>query len=477
MVSRRLILKLYLWLLLALTLSIAGAAAVFTLLSPQSFEERAQNFLRGEMSALRDTTERLLRSGLPPEVLREVLDPLGAPHDGALAVLQADGTPVLLAGTPAGAAAGVALVTAQQRQRTLAEGVLMEWRGPGRALVALPIQLPDGNRGVFAVTFNRFRWEGHGHLGRLFAGLAAVLVTLWLLSWPLAAHLARPLQRMARAADALGQGDLAVRIAPRDIQRHTGRWHRPRRDEIGRLAESFNRMAENLQRLVLGHKRLLADISHELRSPLARLRLALELARGAQGEEQARYLATLERQADAMEQLIGELLLHARLDEAPYELHAEPLDVATLVNEALAAQRPEADARSLLLRAHVPAGLGSLRADRSLLLRALNNALRNAVAYSPERGAVDVTVRREGGRVTLAVRDEGPGVPAAELERIFEPFVRTDTARSRGTGGVGLGLAIVKRCMEAHGGGAGADPGPQGRGLVLTLWLPDPDAV
>jgi signal transduction histidine kinase len=453
---------------------------VFSLAARHDSEHHARDWLLAEVRPTRDVVENLLRSPLNREALREALRPLQESGRHWLRVLRADGTPVFDLPPPPrepgeheGFRGGPPPPLEPDVLRRVAEGEeVLQWHRAGHVIAALPMRLPDGQPGVFYLSGRRFEWMDHKVSWLLVAGLATVLGVLWLLSWPLAVHLARPLQRMAIVADALGQGDLSARIAPRDIQRHAQHRH-PRRDEIGRLAESFNRMADNLQRLVLGHKRLLADISHELRSPLARLRLALELARGAHGAEQARYLATLERQADEMEAMIGELLLHARLDQAPYALHAEPLDPGALLAEALAAQRPEAEGKALVLQADVPPGLGPLRADRALLVRALNNALRNAVTYSPPSGTVQVSVRREGGRVSLAVRDQGPGVPAAELERIFDPFVRTDAARSRGTGGVGLGLAIVRRCMEAHGGGASAAPGPQGQGLVLTLWLPE----
>lgn len=478
-VSRHLIVKLYLWLLLALTLSVAGATVVVSLLSEHDFERRAQEWVLSEVRPSRDVVQNLLQSGLTLPELRAVLAPLRRTARVRLRVLTADGRRVLTSAPPEMFRGppllplhfnGLPPLSPETVHKVLEGQEVLDWHLPDHLLAVLPIELPDGSPGVFYLSAMRFHWEHAGFPWRLVAGLAAVLITLGLLSWPLAGHLARPLQRMAAAADALGQGQLSVRIAPRDIQRRHR--HRSRHDEIGRLADSFNRMAENLQRLVLRHKELLADISHELRSPLARLRLALELARGASDAERPRYLNTLERQADAMEALIGELLFHARLDEKPYTLQAEPLDLAALVHEAVAAQRPEAGAKGLLLRVHVPGQLAAVRADRLLLARALNNALRNAVAYSPDGGAVDVTVRREGGRLSIAVRDEGPGVPADQLERIFEPFVRTDAARGRGTGGVGLGLAIVRRCMEAHGGGASAAPAADGRGLVLTLWLP-----
>jgi len=505
MVSGHLIVKLYLWLLLALTLSVLGAGGVIALLNQHELEQRAREWVLSEVRPARDVVQNLMQAGLMLPELRQVLAPLRRTARVTLQVLDERGQPVLASprflgppldgppageapppGTPPDARPGRAPqppgprapepppLSPETVRRVLGGEEVLQWYAHDHVLAALPIILPDGRAGVFYLTARRFRWGHDGIPWRLLAGLAATLVVLWLLSWPLAAHLARPLQRMAAAADAFGLGDLSMRIAPRDVQRHGRR--RWRHDEIGRLAESFNRMAENLQRLVLGHKQLLADVSHELRSPLARLRLALELARGAQGAEQARYLGALERQADAMEELIGELLLHSRLSEAPSAVRPEPVALETLVHACVAAQQPEAEAKRVILRADVPGDLPTVLAERALLARAIANGLRNAVVYSPPGGTVELSVRREGERVRIVVRDEGPGVAPDQLERIFEPFVRTDAARGRETGGVGLGLAIVRRCMEAHGGGASAALGPHGRGLVLELWLPLPAA-
>ncbi len=468
MVSRHLMLKLYLWLLFALTVSIAAASGVVWLTARHGLEQRWRDAVLGEVRLGRDVAQNLLQSELHPEAVRRVLAPLAESHRLAVSIVHADGEPLLVIAPPD--AQDVALPAPVERQSVLRDGAQLELGREHKGRAVLPIALADGNRGLFTVVALHRHWGPEHPPWRLLGGIAALLATLWLLSWPLAAHLARPLQRMADAADALGGGDLSVRIRPEDLQRRHRR--RPRRDEIGRLAERFNRMAENLQRLLTAHKQLLADISHELRTPLARLRVALEMARDMDAERRGGYLDTVEQQADAMEALIEELLLFARLEQAPGDLRTESLAAAAVAAEALAAQRPEAEARQVALVADVAPDVPPFAAERVLLLRALGNVLRNAVAHGPAGSTVTLRVTAPAGGVAFTVIDEGPGVPPEQRERIFAPFVRTDVARSRAGGGVGLGLAIARRSMAAHGGGATADVGPGGTGLAVELWLP-----
>jgi two-component system sensor histidine kinase CpxA len=231
-------------------------------------------------------------------------------------------------------------------------------------------------------------------------------------------------------------------------------------------------MADSVERLLAGHKQLLGDISHEFRTPLARLRVALELARREAGSGAAAYLDTMEKQTEAIDGMIEELLTYSRLDSTPYQLRAEPLQVAALIEQAAAEHQPELEAGGITIDTAGPQAEGGVTGDRRLIERALSNVLRNAIAHAPRGSAVRLQGLRGGGRVTFAVSDAGPGVAADMLDRIFEPFVKTSVARSRASGGVGLGLAIARRCMQAHGGGAYAEPAREGTGLTVTLWLP-----
>jgi signal transduction histidine kinase len=166
------------------------------------------------------------------------------------------------------------------------------------------------------------------------------------------------------------------------------------------------------------------------------------------------------------------LLTHARLDAGPVSIQPGLIETAPWLEAQRLAHSPQAEGRSIHLELSAQPGLPMLSADRRLLERALGNVLCNALAYSPERGIVTIGAERVGDELLLSVRDQGPGVDPAMLERIFEPFFRVDSARARSSGGVGLGLAIARRAVEAHGGRVWAENAPQGTGLIVRIRLP-----
>jgi two-component system sensor histidine kinase CpxA len=457
--------KIFLWLLAAMTVTAAAASGVAFLLFHGEFERRLEQLVLAEVGMGRDIMQNLIDSGRGPREVERLLVPVTHGETLSVAVVDEGGREIVLLDPAAGEARRTVPTQAEIR-RTLERGASFGEVGRRRYAAGLPIRLASGEPGVFFVTLRGKPWWRKGPPYRSLISIAVVLVVGWLLSWPIARHLARPLGGMAATADALGKGDLSARIA-------IGRRHRRRRrDEMNTLAESFNAMADNLQNLVVGHKQLLGDISHELRSPLARLKVGLELARKEAGPGAAEYLDGVEAQANAVEGMIEELLTYSRLEAAPYELHRETFPPGEVLEEVAALLQGEREAREIALDLRAEGGPSTVSADRRLLVRALGNAVRNAIAYAPEGSTVAVGLQAEAGRLVFSVSDGGEGVPEEMLERIFQPFVRTDAARSRATGGVGLGLAIARRCMEAHGGGAEAAAGPEGRGLTLRLWLP-----
>jgi len=297
--------------------------------------------------------------------------------------------------------------------------------------------------------------------------LALALVITAGLSALLAARLSAPLRRIRTASRQLADGDLGARVP------EPGRG----RDEITMLGRDFNTMAGRLESLVGSRIRLLHDVSHELRSPLARLQVALELTRrnNASGHGSADTEATLDRmdlEIQRLDALITQVLGLARLESGAVVLHREAVSLAGLVAEVCDDASFEAEADAARLITHDVPGV-MVQADRSLLRSALDNVVRNALRHSPAGGTVNVGASVQGPWLTLSVDDSGPGVPEEQLEHIFEPFVRVSEARERESGGHGLGLAIVRRAMEAHGGRASASNRPEG-GLRVNLWLPTP---
>lgn len=264
-----------------------------------------------------------------------------------------------------------------------------------------------------------------------------ILLVVALLCWLLAINIASPLRDLARTVERFGRGDLSVRAGLR------------RRDEIGDVARAFDQMAERIETLLTAERRLLQDISHELRSPLARLSFAAELTKTAEDRNAA--AARIKKEIDRLTNLVSALVEVTRVEGDPSSRREEDLDLHELVQELLDGSRMESDARNC--RFHFESrGALTVRGDRELLRRAIENVLRNAIRHAPEGSSIDVELESAGGKVRVAVRDYGPGVPDDMLPRIFRPFVRVDDSRDSQTGGVGLGLAIAHRAISAHQG-------------------------
>jgi two-component system, OmpR family, sensor kinase len=302
-------------------------------------------------------------------------------------------------------------------------------------------------------------------LGAAMAQLAAALVVLALLSIPLARSITAPLERLAALARAFGAGNLTARSG------FAGG------DEIGDLARSFDEMAERVISLRKSEKELLANVSHELRTPLQRIRMALELVREGDDESAARYLSDIEEDLEELERLLDDVMTAARLaltrgtggDPLP-PMRRQRLSAAELVDAARLRFRRRGRPREL--HVDVAPDAPAIDADPALLRRVLDNLLDNAEKFSEPETAIGINAQRgAGGALVVEVRDEGIGVEAAEAERIFEPFYRTDRSRARATGGVGLGLALARRIVEAHEGSIVVQSEPE-RGSRFRVTIP-----
>lgn len=300
--------------------------------------------------------------------------------------------------------------------------------------------------------------DPYGLVLRLGAALAVVLAVSWLLARSLAA----PIRELRRATRRLASGDLGARVAA---------FLGNRRDETAELGRDFDRMAARIEELLEAQQRLLRDISHELRSPLARLGVALELARQKAGSEAAPALERIGREAERLNELIGQLLTLTRL-EAAGELPArEEVDLAELVGEVARDADFEARARGCAVELSAPEPVRVV-GTAELLRRAVENVVRNAVRFTAEGTAVALHLRRgSDGGARIEVCDRGPGVPEAALAEVFRPFYRVADARDRGSGGAGLGLAIAERAVRLHGGAIRAENRSEG-GLRVTIELP-----
>jgi signal transduction histidine kinase len=282
-----------------------------------------------------------------------------------------------------------------------------------------------------------------------------ILAAIAILCWLLAVNIAAPLKSLASTVDRFGRGELSLRVNSK------------RRDEIGDLARSFDQMAERLQTLLTAERQLLQDISHELRSPLARLSFAAELTKTA--EDRPAAAARLRKEIDRLTGLVGALLQMTRLEGDPSSRPAEDVPLYPLLQDLVDDCRVEAEARGchVLLGDSLPL---EVQGDRELLRRAVENVLRNAIRYAPEGTSVETKLESGAGGALITVRDYGPGVPRELLPKIFTPFFRVDPSRDNATGGIGLGLAIAHRAVSLHHGRLRAQNVEPG--LLVSIEIP-----
>jgi signal transduction histidine kinase len=295
--------------------------------------------------------------------------------------------------------------------------------------------------------------------GWIAAGISGTLALL--LALLLSYRLLRPVQDLTHAAARLARGDLSQRV-----QIHT-------RDEVGVLGESFNHMAESLERAEQNRQAMTADIAHELRTPIAIQRAHLEALQDGVYPMTVENLQPVLEQTELLTRLVEDLRTLALADAGALKLERGPTDLSDLVRRVVERFRPEAERREdrLDLQITEDPALGSVSVDSVRIEQIINNLISNALRYTPDGGAIRVSLRREANWATLRVEDTGPGIPEEAMPRLFERFYRVDKSRSREAGGTGLGLAIARQLALAHGGDLTAENLKEG-GAAFSLKLP-----
>ena len=276
------------------------------------------------------------------------------------------------------------------------------------------------------------------------------------LCWLASVFVVSPIRRIAASIAIFGQGNLSVRA------------HTRRKDEIGQLGRSFDQMADRLQQLIGSERRLLGDISHELRSPLARLKFAVKLARTSTDSNAA--LDRIERDVDRITSLVADIVEITFIEGDPAVQGTEVVRAGDIINEVIRDCAVEAEVRGCLIALNGRLA-GEVLGNRELLRRAVENVLRNGIRYSPEQSTIDVSLVEDSRAANIAVRDYGPGVPEDALTRIFDPFFRVEEARDATGGGSGLGLSIAKRALQVHHGTITAENAAPGLRVRITIPL------
>jgi len=272
----------------------------------------------------------------------------------------------------------------------------------------------------------------------LWGGLLAVAIAL-VFTFVLSRRILAPIQTLTVAVKRLGQGDLSQRVKFHD------------KGEVGELAQAFNSMAGDLERAEQLRRNLMADVAHELRTPLSNIQGYLEAIQDGVIKPDAATIHSLHEEATLLSRLVDDLQELSLAEAGELKLVRQAEDIAELINRTVAAMQPQAATKGLSVCINLPDKLPPVNIDSHRISQVLRNLLENAVAHTAE-GDINVTARQQGSWVEISVADTGEGIPAEDLANIFERLYRVDKSRARATGGSGLGLTIAKRLVEAHGG-------------------------
>jgi len=426
--------SLYVWVLLAMVSILSMSFVVFRAISQKMQAERIDP-VYDQFDELQLESARAILQRWGQESVAQYMHRL----DGLFG-----GSHYLLDGS------GKDLVSGSDRSEMLPKPPAVKSRGAWHGHREITHRSADG-KFWFAAEGAQPRWNIWSFLPYYFLVLGATGILCWIA----AAGVISPIRRIANSIAQFGQGDLSVRVET------------DRPDEIGQLGRSFNDMAERMERLITSERRLLSDISHELRSPLARLKFAMKLARTS--PDPAAALERIERDVNRIASLVSDIVAINVVEDDPALEEKKDICIRDIIDEVTNDCQVEAQARGCTIQV-TGRVCGEVLGNPELLRRAVENVVRNAVRYSPERTAVEVELGEDENDARITVRDFGPGVPEQAMERIFDPFFRVEEARNTNGGGSGLGLSIAKRAVCVHRGKIVAENATPG--LRVTISIP-----
>ena len=428
-----LFLKLFLWFWLAMALIVGALTLVNWSTQPEALTRQWQTFV-GETASLNSESAAQIYENEGVEGLNLYLNRLSIAHRVS-AVGFFDDQLNRLGGKISTDELGGLL------QSAMASGQPEFLRKPTKSYAAKTVQMKNGKNYLYVMELTRYQ-APQFFTTRLVLQILAVVLVGGLVCYSLALYLTAPISILRNATQRFAKGDLHTRVNEK-----VGR----RSDEISKLANDFDEMAERIEALVTAEKRLTQDISHELRSPLARMNVALELARSKCGKDSMPLFERIEEESKRLNEMLSRLLTLSKLETGSGEFEKGEVNLTKLFEQVVVDADFEAQANGKSVKVLKKDSL-KVFGNESLLRSAIENVLRNAVRYTKDKTAVEVSLVKNGTQAIISVRDHGTGVPDDELEKLFKPFYRLQTSRDRKTGGIGLGLAIAERAVSAHSG-------------------------
>lgn len=454
----RLYIKIFLSFLLVLTVTLTLIFTIFLITAGRDFHFRMARNVEAHALITKELVEDKIKSnpGVPVsenEELRQVISRLGQAYSSKVWLTGADGTLLMKSFSE-----DIPKTLSDLRWNRVKESRGLElYRRTKRGwqwYAAIPTRLREGQMGRLHLFYER--WD-KGHPEGFIPGLIIIGIVVALLVLPVSRYVTKRIKGLSESASRIAEGDLSHRATVKG------------NDEMGELGRNFNRMAERLEKMIQGGKELTANISHELRSPLARIRVAEELLREGSGKsdnkDRERHLDAIREDIEELDRLIGQILDLSKMDLQDAPLKPEMTDPSALIKDLLDRLRPAIDRKGILLQEALSFD-PPLMADRAALRTALSNILENAVKFTPAKGAMRVEMRQEPGWLNLSVTNSFKAMPEEDLERIFDLFYRPKDSPSTGTG---LGLAITKKILERHGGNIRAVNTEQGMQIQVRL--------
>jgi len=460
MKSRKLYVKIFLSFLLVLIVAQILVFGLFLFSAKRMFLSRFKQHYRAQVDITKEFVEERIRSepGIHPaenEPLRDLILRLAEAHKSRIWLASPDGTPLVKSfpeAVPDDAIRDIA-----RRATDFGDFRMYSDFKKGRLFyIVIPTEIHSGEIGSLHLLSERHDKADH-HEGLFALGLVGICSVIALLIVPVSRLITNPLNRLKESALQIAEGNLSHRAKVKS------------RDEIGELGRAFNLMADKLERMIRGGRELTANISHELRSPLARIRIAEELLRKQSDpgnyEAWERHLDDIREDIGELDRLIDHILALSKLDVHETTLRRERLDPSAMVKALLEKFQPTISHRNL----HVTRDLKAARpllGDRDALHTAFSNILENAVKFTPKNGDLTVRLNSDNGSLRISVTNSFEPLPQEDLARIFEPFYRVDRSDAAGSG---LGLAITKKIIEKHGGRIEASNSPEGLRIQICL--------
>jgi two-component system sensor histidine kinase CpxA len=455
----KLYLKIFLSFVLVLIVTEILVFGLFSIAGQRSFRSRFERYASSHARIAKEFIEERIRSKpqttiVENEPLKDLIQRLSEIYGAKMWLEGPDGT-VLFQSFSGEIPVNMGMVS-QKAMKDFGHFKLHRHFKRGWApFIVIPIEIGDHESGRLNVLFDTIE-PPHPEKG-FGLGLVGIGLVIALLIIPVSRIVTNRIKQLRHSALRIAEGDLSHRVTVKG------------KDEIAELGRSFNQMADKVERMIQGGRELTANISHELRSPLARIRIAEEILRERwkQGDYQdcERHLDNVRQDIEELDRLIGSILVLSKLDMQEESLKREPFNPSDLIRELLEQFKPSTSRRSLRLMTDLSFDLPIL-GDRNAVRTALSNILDNAVKFTPEGGSIVVTVQKQGDCVQICVTNSFQTLPPEDLTRIFEPFYRSERAHAAGSG---LGLAITRKILERHGGTIEAENAPEGLRILIRL--------